>query len=594
MHITELSPNTLHQAIIKGCQSVISAKDALNAINVFPVADGDTGDNLASTASAILHHSYTKECFNEMLSSVANASVQGARGNSGVIFSQFFNGLATVQHHKKIITPVDFSAMLVIAARFVRASILSPVEGTMLTMIEDFANTSSRLSENTHCFNGLMEQLIPHLMQTLNNTKNSIPILKEADIVDAGALGFYLFVEGVASVLSNSVTIEQLDEKKFVGHIKHQHNDIDTPPTYRYCTEAILRADTIDTEGLTEALKQHGDSLVFAGNQQMCKFHIHTNQPAEVFSILMDHGTIDYSKIDDMLRQYEVTHHRKHKIALVTDSSADIPQTLSDEYQLHLIPLNIHLGEHSLLDRYCFKPDVFYQRLNAFPHYPKTSLPGPSLIEEKLHYLSQHYEHVIVLSIAKAISGTFDVMSQVAQKYHNIKVLDSKTNSGAHGLLVQYAGELINAGLSFQTIIEHLEEAIPETSLFVMVNDLEAMIRSGRINKVAGRIGRFSGMKPIVSIDKEGKGVYFSTSFNTHASLSKIISIAQKILSQSGKKLESYCIVHAGAEKEAHEFASRITQALKISPAYIEFASPIIGLHAGHGCIALAIRMGPA
>jgi dihydroxyacetone kinase-like predicted kinase len=143
MCLVHLSPTLLHQAIIRGCQSIVSVKEQLNTINIFPVADGDTGDNLASTASAIIDNSYIKPTFTEMLLSVADASLLGARGNSGIIFSQFFNSLAPQHHDKKIWDTIEFSAALSNAANSVRASITSPIDGTIHQA--PLANTSSVL-----------------------------------------------------------------------------------------------------------------------------------------------------------------------------------------------------------------------------------------------------------------------------------------------------------------------------------------------------------------------------------------------------------------------------------------------------------------
>jgi DegV family protein with EDD domain len=591
MHLSHLSPTLLHQAIIKGCQSVISVREQLNAINIFPVADGDTGDNLASTATAIIANSHTKPRLTDMLESVAEASLRGARGNSGIIFSQFFNALAVDPGTATEMDTRNFSATLVNVAINVRAAISSPIDGTMLTMIEAFANTASMLSKDTSCFNQLMGKLRPILKATLDATAESIPVLRDAQVVDAGALGFYFFVDGFASLLSG----ERLSENNYptsIAHpIEHKHTLLETRPLHRYCTEVILKSDVIDKTGLSKVLEHYGDCLAFTGNQKTCRVHIHSNKPSDIFSSLMDHGTLEYPKIDDMLRQFQVLHDRNHDIALVTDSSADLPQALKDEYQVHQIPLNIHIDEHHLLDRYCIEPNVFYENLNTLKAHPKTSLPSPVLIEEKLSFLSQQYKHVLVISIAKALSGTFDALARAAQKYPNVRVINSCTSSGAQGLLVQYAGELIREGQSFQTIINAVSDAIPETSLFVMVNDLETMVRSGRINKIAGRIGQFSGIKPIISIDNDGKGSYFATAFNADHALSKLITITKKMQSEPGKELERYCIVHAGVEEKARAFAHLTTEAFQKSPAYIENVSSAIGLHAGHGCIAIAARI---
>jgi len=591
MHTPHLTPKILHEAIITGCQSVVLGKEQLNEINIFPVADSDTGDNLASTAHAIIANARLTLHFNEMLQSVAEASLYGARGNSGIIFSQFFNGLTQVDHDKTAMDTQAFSKALLCAARSVRASLSSPVDGTMLTMIEDFASASSNFSQHTTCFNELMDTLLPVLKVCLNNTREKIPSLKKANVVDAGALGFYFFVEGFASLLAGRALVQNNYSKDLEHQGEHNHAMLETKPIHRYCTEAILKSDVIDTVRLTKVLQKHGDSLGVTGNEKMCRLHIHTNTPANFFATLMEQGNVMHPKVDDMLRQFEVLQMRKYDIALVTDSSADIPQIIRDEYQVHQIPLNIHIDDHHLLDRYCFEPNVFYKNLNTLKKHPKTSLASPFLLEEKLTFLSKHYKHVLVISIAKSMSGTFDAMTQVAKKLSNVCVIDSRTNSGAHGLLVQYAGELIREGRSFQSVIQCIEDAIMETSIFVMVNSLGAMVRSGRINKLAGKIGQLSGIKPIISIDKTGKGFHFSTALNRDHALSKMITLTQKMQSCPGKILERYCIVHAGVDEKAHDFSKRTTEAFQKAPAYIENVSPVIGLHAGYGCIALAMRI---
>ncbi len=591
MHTPYLTPKILHEAIISGCQSVLFAKEQLNAINIFPVADSDTGDNLASTAHAIIANAHLTLHFNEMLQSVAEASLYGARGNSGLIFSQFFNGLTVIDHDKKAMDTQAYSETLLIAATSVRASLSSPVDGTMLTMIEDFASASSKFSQYTICFNELMDKLLPVLKISLNKTREKIPSLKKANVVDAGALGFYLFVEGFASLLAGRALVQNNYLKDVEPQSEHNHALFESKPTHRYCTEAILQSDVIDTVSLTKVLQKHGDSLGITGNAKMCRLHIHTNTPSHFFSTLMEQGSVMHPKVDDMLRQFEVLQMRKYDIALVTDSSADIPQAVLDEYQVHQIPLNVHIDDHHLLDRHCFEPNVFYKNLNTLKKHPKTSLASPLLLEEKLSFLSKHYKHVLVISIAKSMSGTFDAMTQVAKKLSNVSVIDSRTNSGAHGLLVQYAGELIREGRHFQSVIQCIEDAIMETSIFVMVNSLEAMVRSGRINKLAGRIGQLSGIKPIISVDKTGKGVHFSTALNSDHALSKMITIIQKMQSCPGKTLERYCIVHAGVDEKAHDFSKRTTEAFQKAPAYIENVSSAIGLHAGYGCIGLAMRI---
>lgn len=594
MPITILDSDTLYAAVLTGCQRIKSAQQQLNQINVFPVADGDTGDNMASTALAMIRNTKKTTSIHALLSSLAEASMQGARGNSGIIFSQFFNALANTYHDKITLTTDEFAAGLHDVALQVRQSIATPVDGTLLTMIEAFAQVIQTLtSQKTHqpYFDQLLIQALPALDQTLKNTTNTLTVLKNTNMIDAGALGFYCFIEGVANFLSANQPFEEIPSEETMAALPPQSDHSpNTCPKYRFCTEVLLRGNNIQMTNIMPDLEQLGDSLVYTGHAHLTRVHMHTDKPGEMFGILMHHGTLEAPKVEDMQRQFEVIHQRKHDIALVTDSSADLPQNLQDEFQVHLIPVNVHLDDHHLLDRYCFNSEMFYQSLQTLKHSPKTSLPSLTFVEEKLKYLSHHYPHVLVISVAKVMSGTYHLMTSVAEKYDNIKVIDSRTNSGAHGLLVNYAGELIQQGHSFEDIVALVEAACQNTRSYLMINELDSLVRSGRIHRMVGRLGQLSKLKPIFSIDREGNAFFLSSAFNTDKALSKIIAQVKTLLQKSKVHFFQYCIVHAGIEEKAKEFASLTLEAFKKPPVYVEEVSPAIGLHAGQGSIALAIR----
>lgn len=585
----QLTIQEWHNAILAGCHHLVNQKTLLNQINIFPVADGDTGDNMASTASAIMHFSLAKASMAETLQSIADASVIGARGNSGIIFSQFFNALAEPALHGNDIGLNDFASLLSHAATEVRASISSPVEGTMLTIITALATIVTKHSRDNDFFEPVLEALIPALEQAVDQTKITLSALTKANVVDAGALGFYYFVQGFAGCLINPVSLETTTLPVMTVP-NHDEVCFDTPPQYRYCTEAVLRATAIDKSELISVLQSHGDSAVITGNDHICRFHVHASKPQMVFSDLLNKGTLQYPKVDDMLRQFEVAHQKKSSIALVTDSSADISQALQDSYQIHQIPLNLYLNDHHLLDRYGVHSDSFYQQLSQLDTYPSTSCPSPAVISDKLRYLAGHYDEVLVISMAKAMSGTYSAIAIEAQKYPNITVIDSRNTSGAQGLLLHYAGELIDAGKSFSEITTLVNEAIASTFIFVVVDQFDSMIRSGRVNKFKGYMAQFSGIKPIVSIHSEGHGYVYGKSFSVSRAMTKIIKDVQDKC-DSGMVLEDYCIVHAGNLTAATDFAALTTEAFGKSPAWIETVSLAIGLHAGQGSVALALRM---
>ncbi|AEW50494.1 TPA: DegV family EDD domain-containing protein [Legionella pneumophila] len=589
MPLDKLIGITFHAAIIAGCHRLIRHKQILNAINVFPVADGDTGDNLSSTCMAIIYFSSVKADLRGTLESIADASIIGARGNSGIIFSQFFNLLAKHLPLKEELYFNDFSKIMVQVGKEIATVVTNPVQGTMITLIQKWA-TVCEIKQPDSLLAQAMLELLPLLSVEVEQTKNSLNILQKANVVDAGALGFYYFVEGFTQFLQQSHTTDTANTHSPLSITEHPQLTC-TTTEYRYCTEAVLKSASIDKNKLLHFLKEQGECASVTGNDRITRFHVHTNNPREIFTRLYKDYTIQYPKVDDMQRQHELQFGKKYKIGLVTDSSADLPQDLIDEYQIHQIPLNIHVDEHHLLDKHCFEANYFYTQLNSFRTYPKTSCMNPNLIEEKLAKIASHYDHVLVLSISSKMSGTYEAFLTATKKYTNITVLDTKTNSGAHGLLLHYAGQLIASGNDIDTIAKLLGKAIKNTYIFVMVNQFESMIRSGRVNKISGRIAQWVNIKPLVSIDSAGQGIMVGKCFSASRARNKLINFLQEKKDEAQLILEDYCIIHAGDKNQALHLAEMTTQAFNKPPTYIEPVSLAIGLHAGQGCIAIAGRL---
>lgn len=588
MALLQLNIPLLYSAVINACYELISHREALNAINLFPVADGDTGNNMASTVEAIIHHSEPKETLIETVQSIANGAIIGARGNSGMIFSQFFNGWLE-EELPDALNPNQFSTIMTAACRSVRNAIVNPVEGTMLTVMEAFARSFHLHSQLDNCFLSIFQKVIPDMQKSLAETTFTLEILKEAHVVDAGAMGFSLFMENFASSIAEQKSVIH---KKSLDHASYDSHDlpmIGELPEKRYCTEALIAGDCIEKDQLTELLQQHGDSIVLTGNEHLSRLHLHCNQPWQVFDQISDMGRIQSSKIDDMLRQYEVIHHPKYKIALVTDSSANLPQDFIDEYQIHLIALNVQMNGHALLDKWGLDNEFFYEKLHLASTYPTTSCPSPAFMAEKFNHLSKHYDQVIVVSVAQALSATYHGMVSAAKDFNNVHIINSCHIAGSQGLLVSYAAELIEQGYDAETIIRKVNEKIPNTHFFVMVNQFDSLIRSGRVGKLKGMFAQFTGMRPIISLDGEGKVILTDKAFNEVKALAKIINETKTL--EKNKRLKKYCIIHAGAKEKAEEFAHMTTEAFSLAPAFIEPVSTAIGLHAGKGCIALACMM---
>lgn len=589
MNLEKLNSAQFHAVIIAGCQRLISYKQQINEINVFPVADGDTGENLASTCQAIIEFSSVKPQLIDTVLSIADASIIGARGNSGIIFSQFFSLLAT---HLPLVDSLDFydfSQVLSKIADEIPAVVSKPEEGTIITIIQKLA-LHALANINLNAFPQAMLAVLPLLFSDVKKTKDSLTILRQANVVDAGALGFYYFIEGCTHFLQdsrpvNSDTIQTIFSDSHASFMSHNR------PEFRYCTEAVLKGDAINKFELLNFLKEQGDCASLTGNERTKRIHIHTNNPREIFTTLYKKYLIQYPKVDDILRQYELQFDKKYKIALVTDSSADLPQHLIDEYQIHQICLNIHIDDHHLLDKYSFEPDYFYKALNHFKTLPKTSCLNSNLIQAKLENIAKQYDKVLILSVSSKMSSMYNEFIKASKNYNNIYVLDTKTNSAAHGLLLHYAAQLITSGFSLDKIISQLDKAIKNTFIFVMVNQFDSMIRSGRVNKISGKIAEWVNIKPIVSVDVEGRGIVVAKCFSHSSALTKLIILLNQKLQDSRYILEEYCIVHADEKNQAMHLSHKTEEIFNKPPLFIESVSLSIGLHAGRGCVALAGRI---
>lgn len=585
MEIRFLDAVSVHSAFVTACDFIISNRENLNSINLFPVADGDTGDNMSATALSVIHHSSPKPTLKETFQSLANSALLGARGNSGMIFSQFFNGLTETPLQSEQINTSTFAALITKASKSVRSAILHPVEGTIITVIDAWSASINRLADELPCFQELIKHTLTEVHQALQSTSQTLAVLKEAQVVDAGALGFYHFISGFADYLANPRVI---DKNQLHLDCTEPHHDLPSngsAPEERYCTEIMLAGESIDREQIARQLETYGDCVVSSGNASLSRFHLHCTTPSLVFESLFDTGTITQAKAQDMLRQFQMIHQRKYPIALVTDSTADLPQSVVDENQIHVIQLNMHLDNHHLLDRICVNQDTFYDKLSTLKTYPTTSFPSPAIIEDQIRHLASHYEHVLILPISQGLSGTHDAIVKATERFDNVHVMNTRQTSGGLGFLVEHAAELIAAGKSIEDIKSAVELKISSINMFVTVSQFDSLIRSGRISKFSGYIAQFAHIKPIIGINEHGKAVMYDKAFSETKALTKMVSYVHKL--HKNEQLDRYGIVHAGVPEKAQEFAELTTEAFGQPPAFIESASTAIGLHAGRGAIGL-------
>lgn len=587
-----ISSKKMYNAYLSGAKEVMAHKTLLNKINVFPVADGDTGTNLYSTMNSVIRESIPDDSIKTTMVSIADSALRGARGNSGIIFAEYLHGLSMETNNEQTLSITNFIQANLEAVKYAYKAITEPVEGTIITVIKDWANALHKLHKQSSDFIDLIAGAYNELEKSVVNTTNQLRILKQNSVVDSGAKGFALFIKGFLDHLRSGK--EELSREDFskmtedptYEEAPHSHLEI----VHRYCTEAMIEAENILTEDIKRDLKDLGDSLLVASNGRKAKIHLHTDDPPRVFEILQRKAKITYQKVDDMKIQNEVMENRLHDIALVTDSIADIPKEYIDQNQIHVIPLNILLGETNYLDKLTIQCTAVLDYVESHTQLPTSSQPDYKTVENLFSFLSSYYKSILVITVAKPLSGTFSLISKVASdfkdRFPEIYVIDSKLNSGAQGLLVMRAVEYIQQGLQSSEIVTMLTTDLANGKILVNVKTIDNMIKSGRLSTRAGKIAKFVHLKPIVSLDETGKGNLAGIAFSFPGSLKKTISLVKKAMKQ--KSILCYSLVHVNNLAEATQYAKVFTQLIGKPPSFIEEVSSITSVAAGKGTIAIS------
>jgi DegV family protein with EDD domain len=570
---------------------VIEHQVELNKINVFPVNDGDTGTNLASTIRAVIDSLHPHRSYKITADRIAETTLVNARGNSGIIFAQFLYGMSCETGNFKTITISQFAESIKNSVKYIYEAVANPVEGTMLTVIKDWANYIYENRFKITDFNELFISSLKILNQSLIETKSKLAVLAKANVVDAGARGFVFFVEGITDFITNANLKELIQVKAETGVFEKIEESIPEKPDFRFCTEALIKNSSIGREELLATLEKFGNSIVIAGSDRMRRLHVHTDTPAELFNVLRNSGTLAFQKADDMLRQSDVVYNRKWKIALVTDSTCDLSQELIDEYQVHMLPININFGENHYLDKVTIQPEQFYKLLEENKNYPKSSQVNEKAFTNLYSHLASHYDSVIAIHLSDKLSGTCNSSQKAAHAISKefgkpISVINSRNLSGGLGLLILRAARAIEEGHSHEEIVEMTQKWTSDLKIFVSVRDIKYLVRGGRLSAGKGLIARLLNVNPIVSVDDTGKAIVFGKAFNQKANMEKVLAHISKI--SQGKSIWNYTVLHANNKDAASWYAEKMEKLTGKSPASLMNISPIIGANAGVGAAGIA------
>jgi DegV family protein with EDD domain len=502
----------LCQALISGIHSVIADQTFLNKINVFPVADGDTGTNLSlslGAALAVLQKPGDKH-LGTMLAATADALLDGSRGNSGAIMAQFFQGVSDSAGNLTRFTAATFGKAMRAGSDYANDALSNPEEGTILSVIAAFAGAIEKQVAHSERidFGTLFTVVLPDVTRTLEETTAQLDALRKAGVVDAGAKGFVDLVTGMGNFIAHGKVTEQPDMSAL-----QSADDMAMPAydgddyAYRYCTECVVAADEIDRRKLRQAMASLGASLVVAGSRRKARIHIHVNNAQQVFDVARRFGAVSGEKADDLHRQQPGSH-AVRRFAVITDSAADISDGDMERLDIHMVPCRIQFGERGYLDKVSISTAEFYAELAKGEHHPTTSQPAPGDFRRQFQFLASHYNDVISVNLTSGASGTYEAARSAASRttaHGKVHVIDSLNASMGQGLLAVFAAECAAAGLSAETTIAALRAQIPVTHTYGVLNNLSFAVRGGRIPRWVKLVADSLRVTPVIRTSPAGK-----------------------------------------------------------------------------------------
>jgi hypothetical protein len=615
--VERLTGEGLAQIVRSGAYAVTRAQDALDRINVFPVADADTGANLAATLSAAAAGlgRNPPAAVGPTARMAADAALIGARGNSGAILAQFLHGLAEGLHLKRAVTTGGFSQAAVAGVDAAYLAVQHPQEGTILSVLRAWAGKMSDRAIAVLDFGDLMDEALEAARVALAETPKQLDVLARNHVVDAGGQGLVCFLEGALDTLRGGhvADVSTLEALTFpaayqrvsggagsvaqgfiasgLGSVE-ETRVLGIDERFRYCTEALLGGSSLDREAIQRAVGHLGESLVLAGGGSHMRVHLHTDEPDLFLRTLEEFGTLESVKVDDMVEQQ--ANARAATIALVTDSTFDLSEAAQLRHGTVMVPLTITIAGQTYLDRVELSSPDFYRMVRETDELPRSSQPNRADFKRVYEALLEHHEGVVSVHLSARLSGTHQSAMGAAEEVDpgRVRVIDSRHVSVGLGLVVEAAGEAIRAGKTLERVVAAAEAAAQGTRVYGATPSLDFAVKGGRVNSKVAYLAGLIKLKPVILFDEEG-GAHAD---GGHLGYGRTIrGIAHRAAEFAQGEPARVAITHADSPESA---AYLLQQLRKLFGQHQDIpmteSGAVLATHTGLGAVAVAVRRLPA
>jgi uncharacterized protein len=577
------------RAVMAGCQKVISHEKELNKINVFPIPDKDTGLNLKKTFQNISTKILSKtSSLSQSSEKIAESVESTALGYSGTVFAEFFSGFAQGVKNFKRVFVKDFSQAVEKAVKRVYQSFENPVEGTALSVMRAWVECIKGSVSETDDFFILLQKSYEKAASALENTPNQLKVLKKKGVVDAGGKAFVYFLKGILDFIEKGVltsVFEEVKEGIYKPGLKKREKKKE------FCVECCVRTEHLDRKNLVKELHSLGRDLFFYSTLNFAKLHIRTPDPNRVLSCASKFGAVSSEKTWEISK--ELPYEQKKPLAIVTDTTCDIPEEYVKDHDIYFVPVKFHAENKVFTDKVDIIPEEFYDILESSAEIPKTSKPSIQDFTIVYKDLLLHYKGVLSIQLSGSLSGTYQTALQAAKNIdpQKIKVIDSKNLSVGLGLIVMEGLESLKKGSSFEAVLKKVEKAIQNTEIYIGIQTMKYLIKGGRVTKAKGLMAKIFHINPILSLDPKGSLIPFGKAGGRKKLEEKILSLVVHRTENEKQRKTRFrtAVAHVNAQDSGERIKEKIKQRMGRKPVMVMNAAPVLGAHSGPGTIGVAV-----
>jgi len=480
----------LKKSYIVGVERVSAWADLLDAINVFPIADGDTGRNLSVSLSPLRFAGEEKD-------KITHGLLMAARGNSGNIASQFFAAFYVAASFD------DLASAVREGRNRAWKAINDPQPGTMLSLFDALLNVFDQ-EKPTPDPSGAAK-IIARLEKAVKETRDILPRLKETGVVDAGALGLYIFFDGFFNTLAGATDHLRPVTEIFPGLLQIS-SDFREKPDNGYCVDFVMEAKNCTPEQMAEITREQNNVLIIP-QAGLYKIHLHTYDRDKMKAEMSALGKVLNWEDDNLAVQISsfTSAHADYSLHIMTDAAGSLTRDDAKKYGFTLLASYLNVGNKSLPETY-FQPEELYRAMRAGV---KVSTSQSSVFERHQSYAAAlaRFQRVLYLCVGSFFTGNYNVAREWKKENDpndRFLIIDTGAASGRLGTIVLATARYLARTKDAQKAYDFAKEAVVNCEEYVFLEKLQYLAAGGRLSKTSAFFGDMLKMKPVISPQPEG------------------------------------------------------------------------------------------